>query len=95
MHEKHVDEERQYVQNERQKGQNWAPNGLKLNTKMVQKLSKIPKVQFFTSICYGFLRGPKTWQLIQNSAPGGCQEQNSETCLSNEREAPQNVHVCV
>ena len=42
------------------------------------------------------VRGPKTQQLkAQKSAPGGRQEQNRETCLSNEREAPQNVHASV
>ena len=42
------------------------------------------------------VRGAKTQQLkAQKSAPGGRQEQNRETCLSNEREAPQSVHVCV
>ena len=61
-HQKHVDEERQYVQDGRQKGQNGAPRGSKLNAKMVQKLSKFLKLQFFTSICYGLLwmlRRPK------------------------------------
>ena len=38
-HQKHVDEERQYVQDGRQKGQNGAPRGSKLNAKMIQKLS--------------------------------------------------------
>ena len=38
-HQKHVDEERQYVQDGRQKGQNAAPRGSKLNAKMIQKLS--------------------------------------------------------
>ena len=53
-HQTHVDEERQYVQDGRQKGQNGAPRGSTLNAKMVQKLSTFLKVQFFTSICYGF-----------------------------------------
>ena len=39
MHQTHVDEERQYVQDGRQKGQNGAPRGSKLNAKMIQKLS--------------------------------------------------------
>ena len=39
-HQKHVDEERQYVQDGRQKGQNGAPRESKLNAKIVQKLSK-------------------------------------------------------
>ena len=54
-HQTHVDEERQYVQDGRQKGQNGAPRGSTLNAKMVQ-------VQFFTSMCYGLLwmlRRPK------------------------------------
>ena len=38
-HQKHVDEERQYVQDGRQKGQNGAPRGLKWNAQMMQKLS--------------------------------------------------------
>ena len=62
MHHKHVDEERQYVQDGHQKGQNGAPRGSTLNAKMVQQLSKFLKVQFFTSICYGWLwilRRPK------------------------------------
>ena len=61
-HQKHVDEERQYVQDGRQKGQNGGPRGSTLNAKMVQKLSTFLKVQFFTSICYGWLwilRRPK------------------------------------
>ena len=61
-HQKHVDEERQYVQDGRQKGQNGAPRGSTLNAKMVQKLSTFLKVQFFTSIRYGWLwilRRPK------------------------------------
>ena len=61
-HQKHVDEERQYVQDGRQKGQNGAPRGSTLNAKMVQKLSTFLKVQFFTSIRYGLLwilRRPK------------------------------------
>ena len=61
-HQKHVDEERQYVQYERQKGQNGAPRGSTLNAQMVQKLSTFLKVQFFTSIRYGLLwmlRRPK------------------------------------
>ena len=41
MHQTHVDEEHQYVQDGRQKGPNGAPRGSKLNA------------QFFTSICYG------------------------------------------
>ena len=44
-HQKHVDEERQYVQDGRQKGQNGAPRGSTLNAKMVQKLSTFLKVQ--------------------------------------------------
>ena len=52
-HQEYGDEQRQYVQDGRQKGQNGAPRGSKLNTQMVQKLLKIVKVQFFTSICYG------------------------------------------
>ena len=62
MHQTHVDEERQYVQDGRQKGQNGAPRASTLNAKMVQKLSTFLKVQFFTSICYGWLwilRRPK------------------------------------
>ena len=62
MHQTHVDEEHQYVQDGRQKGQNAAPRGSKLNAQMVQNLSKFLKVQFFTSICYGWLwilRRPK------------------------------------
>ena len=62
-HQKHVDEERQYVQNVRQKGQNGAPRGSTLNAEKVQKLSTFLKVQFFTSIRYGLLwilRRPKT-----------------------------------
>ena len=61
-HQKHVDEERQYVQYGRQKGQNGAPRGSTLNAEMVQKLSTFLKVQFFTSIRYGLLwilRRPK------------------------------------
>ena len=61
-HQKHGDEERQYVQDGRQKGQNGAPGRSTLTTKMVQKLSTFLKVQFFTSICYGLLwilRRPK------------------------------------
>ena len=61
-HQKHGDEERQYVQDGRQKGQNGAPRGSTLNAKMVQKLSTFLKVQFFTSIRYGLLwilRRPK------------------------------------
>ena len=50
-HQKHGYEERQYVQDGRQKGQNGAPRGSTLNAKMVQKLSTFLKVQFFTSIC--------------------------------------------
>ena len=38
-HQTHVDEERQYVQDGRQKGQNGVPRGSKLNAKMIQKLS--------------------------------------------------------
>ena len=53
-YEKHVDEERQYVQDGRQKGQNGAPRGSKLNAQMVRRLSTLLKVQFFTSMCYGF-----------------------------------------
>ena len=47
-HQKHGDEERQHVQDGRQKG--------------VQKLSTFLEVQFFTSMCYGLLwmlRRPK------------------------------------
>ena len=55
MHQKHGDEERQYVQDERQKGQNGAPRGSTLNAQMVQKLSTFLEVQFFTSIRYGLL----------------------------------------
>ena len=51
-HQKHVDEERQYVQYERQKGQNGAPRGSTLNAKMVQQLSTFLKVQLFTSNNY-------------------------------------------
>ena len=61
-HQKHVDEERQYVQDGRQKGQNGAPRGSTLNAQMFQKLSTFLKVQFFTSIRYGLLwilRRPK------------------------------------
>ncbi len=61
-HHKHVDEERQYVQDGRQKGQNGAPRGSTLNAQMVQKLSIFLEVQFFTSMCYGLLwmlRRPK------------------------------------
>ena len=61
-HQEHVDEERQYVQDGRQKGQNGVPRGSKLNAQMVQKLLKFSKVQFFASICYGLLwilRRPK------------------------------------
>ena len=61
-HQKHVDEERQYVQDGHQKGQNGAPRGSTLNAEKVQKLSTFLKVQFFTSICYGWLwilRRPK------------------------------------
>ena len=61
-HQTHVDEERQYVQDGRQKGQNGAPRGSTLNAEMVQKLSTFLKVQFFTSIRYGLLwilRRPK------------------------------------
>ena len=61
-HQKHVDEERQYVQDGRQKGQNGAPRGSTLNAEKVQKLSTFLKVQFFTSIRYGLLwilRRPK------------------------------------
>ena len=61
-HQQHVDEERQYVQYERQKGQNGAPRGSTLNAEKVQKLSTFLKVQFFTSICSGWLwilRRPK------------------------------------
>ena len=61
-HQTHVDEERQYVQDGRQKGQNGAPGGSKLNAQMVKKLSIFLKVQFFTSMCYGLLwmlRRPK------------------------------------
>ena len=54
-HQTHVDEERQYVQDGRQKGQNGAPRGSTLNAEMVQKLSTFLKVQFFTSISYGLL----------------------------------------
>ena len=52
MHQTHVDEERQYVQDGRQKGQNGAPRGATLNAKMVQQLSTFLKVQFFTSNNY-------------------------------------------
>ena len=61
-HQKHVDEEHQYVQDGRQKGQNGAPRGSTLNAQMGQQLSTFLKVQFFTSICYGLLwmlRRPK------------------------------------
>ena len=61
-HQKHVDEERQYVQDGRQKGQNGAPRGSTLNAEKVQKLSTFLKVQFFTSNSYGLLwilRRPK------------------------------------
>jgi hypothetical protein len=61
-HQKHGDEERQYVQDGRQKGQNGAPRGSTLNAQMVQKLSTFLEVQFFTSMCYGLLwmlRRPK------------------------------------
>ena len=61
-HQKHGDEERQYVQDGRQKGQNGAPRGSTLNAQMVQKILTFVKVQFFTSICYGLLwmlRRPK------------------------------------
>ena len=61
-HQTHVDEERQYVQDGHQKGQNGAPRGSTLNAKMVQQLSTFLKVQFFTSMCYGLLwmlRRPK------------------------------------
>ena len=47
-HQKHGDEERQYVQDGRQKGQNGAPRGSTLNTEMVQKLSTFElSSQFF------------------------------------------------
>ena len=46
-HQKHVDEERQYVQDGRQKGQNGAPRGSKLNAKMIQKLLKNSKSAVF------------------------------------------------
>ena len=46
MHQTHVDEERQYVRNERQKDQNWAPKNSKLSIKMVQKWSKIQECSF-------------------------------------------------
>ena len=61
-HQTHVDEERQYVQDGRQKGQNGAPRGSKLDAQIFKKLSTFLKVQFFTSICYGLLwilRRPK------------------------------------
>ena len=45
-HQKHVDEERQYVQDGRQKGQHGAPRGSKLNAKMIQKLSNFEKCSF-------------------------------------------------
>ena len=38
-HQEYSDEQRQYVQDGRQKGQNGAPRGSKLNAKMIQKLS--------------------------------------------------------
>ena len=38
-HQTHVDEERQYVQDGRQKGQNGAPRGSTLNAQMVQQFS--------------------------------------------------------
>ena len=38
-HQTHVDEERQYVQDGRQKGQNGTPRGTTLYAEMVQKLS--------------------------------------------------------
>ena len=56
-HQNHVDEERQYVQYERQKGQNGAPRGSTLNAEMVHKLSTCLKVHFshrFAMDCYGF-----------------------------------------
>ena len=37
-HQQHVDEERQYVEDGRQKGQNGAPRGSKLNAQMIPKL---------------------------------------------------------
>ena len=51
-HQTHVDEERQYVQDGCQKGQNGAPRGSTLNAKMVQQLSTFLKVQVFTSNNY-------------------------------------------
>ena len=44
-HQKHVDEERKYVQDGRQKDQNGAPRGSKLNAQMIQKLLEILKHQ--------------------------------------------------
>ena len=46
-HQKHVDEERQYVQDGRQKGQNGAPRGSKLNAKMIPKIINISKSAVF------------------------------------------------
>ena len=81
--------ERQYAKIERQKNQSWAPkwtktgpNGSKLSTKRGPKWGlKGIEVKPKRHLKHRDFKD-------QKSAPGGYQEQNSETCRSNEREAP-------